>query len=149
MTELAEVCDLRPTQNVLYRMFDTNGDLLYVGITMDVESRFRDHRREKQWWPEVRTITLEHFSDRATLKSAEQAAILREQPMFNVQNRTPLKPPRPGDPQRTVAVPEDQWQQFGRTADALNTDRSKLINLFIAWANRTEGVTLPRRPPRQ
>ena len=52
-------------------------------------------------------------------------------------------------PQRTVAVPEDQWQQFGRTADALNTDRSKLINLFIAWANRTDGVTLPRRPPRQ
>lgn len=51
--------------------------------------------------------------------------------------------------QRTVAVPDDQWDQFELTTAALGTDRSKFINLFIAWANRTEGVSLPRRPPRQ
>lgn len=48
--------------------------------------------------------------------------------------------------QHTVAVPDERWDAFGEFADAMGTDRSKLINRYMAWCCREPGVTLPRRP---
>lgn len=48
--------------------------------------------------------------------------------------------------QHTVAVPDDRWAAFGQVAEALGTDRSKLLNVVMAWYAREPGVALPRRP---
>jgi hypothetical protein len=50
--------------------------------------------------------------------------------------------------QHTVATPDPRWERFGKVAEALGTDRSKLLNTVMAWYGREEGVTLPRRPER-
>lgn len=49
-------------------------------------------------------------------------------------------------PQHTVAVPDPRWDRFGVVCQQLGTDRSKLLNLVMAWYGREEGVVLPRRP---
>ncbi|MFD5064690.1 GIY-YIG nuclease family protein [Streptomyces sp. NPDC058394] len=36
-----------------YRLFNAEGELLYVGSTVDTERRSRAHRYSKPWWPEV------------------------------------------------------------------------------------------------
>lgn len=72
-------------QHVLYRMYDGDDHLLYVGITLDVAHRFADHRQGKTWWADVATIRLEHFGTRADLEAAEVAAIVAERPVHNVQ----------------------------------------------------------------
>jgi len=43
-----------------------------------------------------------------------------------------------------VAV--DRWKRFAQTTAEMNSDRSKVINEFIAWYNREPGAKLPKRP---
>lgn len=71
-------------RHVLYRMFDTEDRLLYVGITMSPQLRLRDHRIQKTWFSEVARITLEHFGSREELEGAERSAVRMESPRYNV-----------------------------------------------------------------
>ena len=66
----------------LYRMYDCDGNLLYVGLTEDAGRRFGEHSA-KRWFPLVATIKLEWFSNEARATFAERKAIAREQPRFN------------------------------------------------------------------
>jgi hypothetical protein len=49
---------------VLYRMFDADGNLLYVGCTMNILSRTSTHVYVKPWAGDIALIRLEHFADR-------------------------------------------------------------------------------------
>lgn len=71
--------------HVLYRVYDVRDELLYVGVTLDVEQRFAAHRQGKTWWADVATIRLEHFGTRPELEAAEEAAIAAGRPVHNVQ----------------------------------------------------------------
>lgn len=68
----------------LYRLYDTSGALLYVGITSKRTERFTGHAATAKWWPEITSITLEHFAKRADAESAERTAIKNENPVHNV-----------------------------------------------------------------
>lgn len=76
--------DLSP--QTLYRFFDANDVLLYVGITNDAGTRWRNHSRKKGWWREVCRVRVEHFDSRAEVEAAEKAAIIAEAPVHNVQH---------------------------------------------------------------
>lgn len=67
----------------LYRFFDSDGTLLYVGITSWVEGRFSEHRRLKPW-EKVAVITLEHLPTRRAAFAAEAKAIKAELPLWNI-----------------------------------------------------------------
>lgn len=77
----------RPNTHTLYRMYDVDGMLLYVGLTNDPAGRFRGHSA-KDWWEEVASITLEHHCDREDLKFAELEAIETEFPLYNRAHNT-------------------------------------------------------------
>jgi predicted GIY-YIG superfamily endonuclease len=91
---LAKLCDslrdhlrenqLAPLNNVLYRLYDKDGDLLYIGITSDVVARMAGHRGDKSWWNEVADKKFEYFKTRAELEAVERLAIIREKPLYNV-----------------------------------------------------------------
>jgi excinuclease UvrABC nuclease subunit len=68
----------------LYRLYDSAGRLLYVGISHDVHSRIRTHRTDKHWGAEVADARLEVYPTRASALSAEANAIRRERPRYNV-----------------------------------------------------------------
>jgi transcriptional regulator with XRE-family HTH domain/predicted GIY-YIG superfamily endonuclease len=70
--------------HVLYRMFDADNRLLYVGLTNNPKDRFGSHRSAKHWWSGVATITLETFSTPQELVAAERAAIENEKPLHNI-----------------------------------------------------------------
>lgn len=70
--------------HVLYRFYSKTGQLLYVGITMNVEQRFQAHRHTKAWWDTVVGITLEHYPNREELAAAERRAIEVERPLHNI-----------------------------------------------------------------
>lgn len=72
------------TPHVLYRMFDAEGALLYVGITNNPKARFRTHSKTKAWWEEVANIAVEHFDTREALAYAEYQAIVNEHPLYNI-----------------------------------------------------------------
>ena len=67
----------------MYRLFGTDGRLLYIGVTAQPEKRWRQHAGEKIWWDDVADIRMERYPDRACALLAEQAAIIEEKPRYN------------------------------------------------------------------
>ena len=71
-------------RTTLYRLFNAEGDLLYVGITSEGLTRLNQHQREKHWFYEVAEAKLEHFTSRDVALRAEARAISREHPRYNL-----------------------------------------------------------------
>lgn len=67
----------------LYRMFDSDGVLLYVGVTGRWSRRSSEHAETQPWWPLVTSVTIEHFASREEVIDAEARAIKLEQPAYN------------------------------------------------------------------
>lgn len=89
-----------PSPCSLYRFFNQDGALLYVGITDHLPGRMSEHAREKEWWREVSTVTVEHFDSRAEARRAEQAAMDDGRPARNrvrSVGKTPLRSFRMSD----------------------------------------------------
>ena len=70
----------RPT---VYRYFDSDGVLLYVGVTANGVTRMLVHAGQSRWWPLAASCTLEHFPNEAEAYAAEAQAIASESPLFN------------------------------------------------------------------
>ncbi len=68
----------------LYRMFNAEGFLLYVGISSSAQNRFRQHFDKQHWANEVTDIKVEHFRTREEVLAAERDAIKLERPRYNV-----------------------------------------------------------------
>lgn len=80
----------------LYRHFGHDGKLLYVGIANEPPARLRQHRKDKEWWIDVRNTTHQVFDTRPEAKAAEREAIKAENPTWNIQhNNSGTKKPRP------------------------------------------------------
>jgi len=70
----------------LYRHFDKDGKLLYVGIALSVIDRLRSHRGCSFWFHDISTITIEKFSTRKEVLDAEKIAIKNENPSHNIMH---------------------------------------------------------------
>jgi hypothetical protein len=68
----------------LYRHFHPNGDLLYVGISLEPLTRQDRHTKAASWRKLICRILIEPFATREEALAAEQTAIRNEFPKFNV-----------------------------------------------------------------
>lgn len=67
----------------LYRCFDADGVLLYIGITYRKSGRKSQHRKKWPWWSRVDRIEWEEHYWRRDAEKAELDAIKAEKPLFN------------------------------------------------------------------
>lgn len=67
----------------MYRFFNADEVLLYIGICDEPMKRWGYHT-EKQWWPTVMRFHVVWFPSRAEAAKAEEEAIVREKPRHNV-----------------------------------------------------------------
>lgn len=69
----------------LYRYFDVEGTLLYVGIAYDADQRKKGHSQSaaESWYPLIAERRIEVFDTRAEAEDAEVRAIRSEKPRFN------------------------------------------------------------------
>jgi len=74
---------LEPSNQTLYRFFNANHELLYVGITNNPFNRFSGHSKDKNWFSEIAYSTFEHYPNRLAVDKAETAAIKSEKPKYN------------------------------------------------------------------
>lgn len=70
-----------PTE--LYRHFDRQGRLLYIGISKDAEKRAAQHRSNSEWFVYQFSMTVETLPTRALALKAEKDAINKEKPPYN------------------------------------------------------------------
>lgn len=75
--------DMVNRRTCVYRAYDADERLLYVGISMNLDGRLSKHR-SSAWWPLVEEITIQWFDGREAAKAAEREAILNESPIYNL-----------------------------------------------------------------
>lgn len=70
-------------RTALYRLYDADGQLLYIGVTTYPPKRFVEHERDKPWWPDVARHHVEWIDGRERAETAERCAIAAEGPRYN------------------------------------------------------------------
>lgn len=70
----------------VYRYYDRDGLLIYVGITSRGARRNYEHNASKDWWPYVARQEVDHYETRALALRHERSLILRHCPPFNRQH---------------------------------------------------------------
>lgn len=78
-------------RSCLYRFYDVNDVLLYVGVTRDVSARFGAHRRDAAWWLEAARVEVTFHESMAAAEAAEAVAIVTERPLYNASQPSPSR----------------------------------------------------------
>lgn len=76
--------DLYGAPAVLYRAFDEENILLYVGVTGNLAQRQSTHRNNSPWCDETIRWEVENYPTRLAALGAETKAIQMEKPIYNV-----------------------------------------------------------------
>lgn len=67
----------------LYRHFNAEGVLLYVGISNDPDERIKAHKRTAHWFADIHSITVEWHVGLSKVLALEKDAIKKERPLHN------------------------------------------------------------------
>lgn len=70
-------------RTALYRLFNAEGVLLYIGISSQPEVRRKQHVAQQPWGHLISRQEVEWRDDRPTAERAEEAAIASESPLYN------------------------------------------------------------------
>ena len=76
----------------LYRHYHPNGDLLYVGISLEPLRRQDSHLKAATWRDMICHIVIEPFATREQALAAERRAIRKEFPKFNTAHNRQRHP---------------------------------------------------------
>lgn len=76
-------------RTALYRHFDADGQLLYVGITHSPAKRNLQHSKKSNWFGEVAQSNVEWFSSRGDAEAEERRVIRAEKPVHNSDFKAP------------------------------------------------------------
>jgi len=68
----------------LYRHFDKNDVLLYIGISLSTIQRLEQHKRKAHWFDQITRVSVEKFKTRKEALLAETLAIKTELPKYNI-----------------------------------------------------------------
>ncbi|WP_411119910.1 GIY-YIG nuclease family protein [Streptomyces sp. 058-1L] len=71
----------------VYRLYDADGALLYIGMTRNEVSRWKSHRKEMLWWREVVSKHLTWHDTRWQAWEADRHAIRTEGPAHRQSRR--------------------------------------------------------------
>ncbi len=76
----------------VYRLWDKDKKLLYVGVSNNWAHRINQHKQQKQWSCEISSVTVQEFSSRSEAIDAESDAIKLENPKYNIAGRVSTLP---------------------------------------------------------
>lgn len=130
----------------VYRLYDSDSQLLYVGVSNNLANRFRWHAREKAWWPQITFRTIVWHETRLGALSEEASAIGYESPEFNVMRKGGSLGVLPGVSRR------QHWQGLLRRAQAdpagiaeMDSPKRHFPAVAICcWGMRTKGWPILR-----
>jgi|GEM_PF-3372929 len=106
----------RLDETQLYRHFDGQGNLLYVGISKSAFTRLSGHQLCAHWYRSVRRIDIEVFPNRKAALEAEEKAIKEECPRYN----TIFNDEKWGKPK------EDIWPVYLVKVESVNSRNEKI-----------------------
>lgn len=114
MSDHQTIQSVNPSQQ-LYRLYDADGALLYIGISYSAISRFAQHKADKPWIASVARIEIETREvSRSEIEAIERDAIISEKPKHNKQhNSMPVAPRGNARMTQANAKPDYRWLAIG------------------------------------
>jgi predicted GIY-YIG superfamily endonuclease len=73
---------------VLYRHYDSAGNLLYVGVSLNALVRLQQHKTS-HWCDDITRVDIQKFASRQEVLEAERVAITSENPVHNIKRPKP------------------------------------------------------------
>ena len=70
--------------NKLYRHFDIDGNLLYIGISVSFMVRLSSHKQHSSWFNSIARTEYTPYPTRKAAALAEKEAIATEKPLYNI-----------------------------------------------------------------
>jgi predicted GIY-YIG superfamily endonuclease len=124
-------------QTALYRHFDANDNLLYVGISLSTLTRLSQHRKS-EWTQDITRVDIQNFDSRLLALEAEEKAITTEYPKFNVthSNNVQVKKVRKvvdkiNKLQISLTIAPDILANVDRVAKDRGMTRAGIMNQYI------------------
>ena len=111
----------------VYRAFNAEGVLLYIGSTIGPAWRMKAHESHTRWWHVAARFDFEQFDTEAEAREAEIEAIRTEFPRWNIRHRADDHP----DGRATTYLhilanyPDDCRWGMGRSALVQNVRRRR------------------------
>ncbi len=105
----------------LYRHFDKEGNLLYVGISLSTLNRLGQHKDHSHWFAQISRVEIETFAKREDALEAEALAIHDEKPLHNIMR-----------PQRAKLL-EELDQRNAEIAKQANRSRRNLTGRIVQF----------------
>lgn len=107
------------TKTNLYRHYDADGKLLYVGISLSAVERLNRHKRGKSsWFSQISRVEIEAHETRSGALKAEREAIENESPEYNKIFNGKTERPKPKGRQKrkgyTVSLTEQEKARVDR-----------------------------------
>lgn len=90
--ELAMLTELDAVRTALYRHYDTNNELLYVGVSLSAITRLGQHKREQWWFERIARIDIEWYDTKSEALDAERHAIIHGRPLYNIVHANARQP---------------------------------------------------------
>lgn len=119
------------TEAHLYRHFDANGDLLYVGTSLSAVKRLGQHKYNSVWFSQIARVDIEMFESRNLALQAEEIAIKSEFPLYNViYARQPLSEPDPDREAKILKMIEDAYDGVEYAVDGLEFFGEKKMDIL-------------------
>ncbi len=76
--------NLEDKNTELYRHYDKDYILLYIGISLSAVNRLKQHKSTSKWIDRAVYMETQRFETRSDALIAEKAAIRNEEPLFNI-----------------------------------------------------------------
>jgi len=133
----------------LYKHFDSDHRLLYVGVSLSSIARLRQHR-QSDWYNDIAWVARKVYPTRAAALEAEREAIQQERPLHNKTHnpRHMLSPERTGDDGLgiirqavRVDVLDQKVQELEKSLNWLADDTDKQIAEKLGYLQGEVGET--------
>lgn len=73
----------------VYRLYDAENNFLYVGITVQLRPRIRNHCRTSEWAKDIHRVEIEYGFNKGKALQREREIILAEDPLHNRTRYSP------------------------------------------------------------
>jgi excinuclease UvrABC nuclease subunit len=133
--------------NFLYRHFDCNGTLLYVGISLNAINRTYAHIKTCEWTELIANISVHPYSTREDALEAEKIAIANEKPQFNIYHNGQrcVKEKKQKEKHVKIEKPEQVYSSLGAAIKFFGSKYkiAKLLNIQASSVGRWKKNQIP------
>ena len=68
----------------IYKAIDVDGNVLYVGQTIDIDSRMKTHSSSSDWWNKKKSILIAEIPNKTVMNIYEEYYINKLKPIYNI-----------------------------------------------------------------